>query len=149
MILLQIELDFYRITMIGTALGFILGLIPLVLGLIKKERKYAMFGFLGSLIGGALLGIFLSIPVTAIFTWLILRKPQSENLSTAETSTKICPQCHTQYGNDVTFCLQDGTVLQDSNFVSSISDEVEEETIVLPANAVAPTQASFDKSEKS
>ncbi len=47
MILLQIELDFYRITMIGTALGFILGLIPLVLGLIKKERKYAMFGFLG------------------------------------------------------------------------------------------------------
>ena len=91
MILLQIELDFYRITMIGAALGSLLGLIPLVLGLIKKERKYAMFGFLGSLIGGALLGIFLSIPVTAIFTWLILRKPKetvkamNENSIEAET----------------------------------------------------------------
>jgi hypothetical protein len=53
-------------------------LIPLVLGFIKKKRKYAMFGFLGSLIGGALLGIFLSIPVAAIFTWLILRKSNNE-----------------------------------------------------------------------
>jgi len=86
MILLQIELDFYKITMIGAALGFILGLIPLVLGLIKKERKYAMFGFLGSLIGGALLGIFLSIPVASIFTWLILRNQNSENLSTETVS---------------------------------------------------------------
>jgi hypothetical protein len=78
MILLQIELDFYKITLIGSALGLILGLIPLVLGFIKKKRKYAMFGFLGSLIGGALLGIFLSIPVAAIFTWLILRKSNNE-----------------------------------------------------------------------
>ncbi|MBA3601810.1 MAG: hypothetical protein H0W45_11385 [Acidobacteria bacterium] len=78
MILLQIELDFYKITLIGSALGLILGLIPLVLGFIKKKRKYAMFGFLGSLIGGALLGIFLSIPIAAIFTWLILRKSNNE-----------------------------------------------------------------------
>ena len=84
MILLQIELDFYKITLIGAALGFLLGMIPLVLGLIKKERKYAMFGFLGSLIGGALLGIFLSIPVTAIFTWLILRKPNNEPIKPNE-----------------------------------------------------------------
>jgi len=84
MILLQIQLDFYRITMIGIALGFLLGLIPLVLGLIKKERKYAMFGFLGSLIGGAVLGIFLSIPVASIFTWLILRKPKNEPTEVVE-----------------------------------------------------------------
>jgi len=84
MILLQIELDFYRITMIGAALGLLLGLIPLVLGFIKKERKYAMFGFLGSLIGGALLGIFLSIPITAIFTWLILRNPNNEPIKPIE-----------------------------------------------------------------
>ncbi len=84
MILLQIQLDFYKIALIGAALGFLLGMIPLVLGLIKKERKYAMFGFLGSLIGGALLGIFLSIPVTAIFTWLILRKPNNEPIKPNE-----------------------------------------------------------------
>jgi uncharacterized membrane protein len=79
-------LDFYGIAMIGAALGFLLGLIPLILGLIKKERKYAMFGFLGSLIGGALLGIFLSIPIASIFTWLILRKPKSVNPSTETVS---------------------------------------------------------------
>ncbi len=91
MILLQIRLDFYGIAMIGAALGFLLGLIPLILGLIKKERKYAMFGFLGSLIGGALLGIFLSIPIASIFTWLILRKPKDTveaiNENSIETET--------------------------------------------------------------
>ena len=87
MILLQIKLDFYSIALIGAAIGFLLGLIPLVLGLIKKKRKYAMFGFLGSFIGGALLGIFLSIPVASIFTWLILRKGTSENLSTEPVSS--------------------------------------------------------------
>ncbi len=56
-------------------LGLLFGLIPLILGFIKKERSYAVFGFLGSIIGGAILGIFLSIPIAAIFTWLILRKP--------------------------------------------------------------------------
>lgn len=77
MILLQIKLNYYDIAMVGTAVGFLLGLIPLVLGFIKKERSYGVFGFLGSLIGGAILGIFLSVPVAAIFTWLILRKPKS------------------------------------------------------------------------
>jgi len=96
MILLQIELDFYRITMIGAALGFLLGLIPLVLGLIKKERKYAMFGFLGSLIGGALLGIFLSIPIVSIFTWLILRKPKTTVEAMNENSTEAETVSHSE-----------------------------------------------------
>lgn len=58
-------------------IGLLLGLIPLVLGFIKKERSYAVFGFLGAIIGGAILGIFLSVPVAAIFTWLILRRPKN------------------------------------------------------------------------
>ncbi len=78
MILLQIKLNYYDIAMVGAALGFLLGLIPLVLGFVKKERSYGVFGFLGSLIGGAILGIFLSVPVAAIFSWLILRKPKPE-----------------------------------------------------------------------
>lgn len=80
MILLQIKLNFYEIAMMGAALGLLLGLIPLVLGFIKKERSYAVFGFLGSIIGGSLLGVFLSVPIVAIFTWLILRKPKNEPL---------------------------------------------------------------------
>lgn len=76
--LLQLRLNLYEIALMGAALGFLLGLIPLILGFIKKERSYAVFGFLGSIIGGSLLGIFLSVPVVAIFTWLILRKPKNE-----------------------------------------------------------------------
>ncbi|MCY7375045.1 MAG: hypothetical protein LH472_03640 [Pyrinomonadaceae bacterium] len=57
-------------------IGFLLGLIPLILGFIKKERSYAVFGFLGSIIGGAILGLLLSLPIAVIFIWLILRKPE-------------------------------------------------------------------------
>lgn len=66
------------------ALGILFGLIPLILGFVKKERTYAVFGFLGSVIGGALLGVFLSVPVAAIFTWLIMRKPRN-----APTEVKV------------------------------------------------------------
>lgn len=65
------------------AIGFLLGLIPLVLGFLRKERSYGVFGFLGSCIGGAILGLFLSLPVAAIFTWLILRRPRNQTIETA------------------------------------------------------------------
>lgn len=86
MILLQLRLNLYDIALMGAALGLLLGLIPLILGLIKKERSYAVFGFLGSIIGGGILGIFLSIPIVAIFTWLILRKPKNEPAEVAEVN---------------------------------------------------------------
>lgn len=75
--LLQIRLSLYDVAMMGAGLGALLGLLPLILGFVKKERSYGVFGFLGSIIGGALLGIFLSIPIVGIFTWLILRKPKN------------------------------------------------------------------------
>jgi membrane associated rhomboid family serine protease len=66
------------IALFNIGLGILFGLVPLIFGFIRKERSYAVFGFLGSIIGGALLGVFLSIPVAAIFTWLILRRPKNE-----------------------------------------------------------------------
>ena len=77
-------------SLLHASIGLLLGLIPLVLGFIKKERSYAVFGFLGSIIGGSILGIFLSVPVAAIFTWLILRKPKNQSTeATAENETPI------------------------------------------------------------
>lgn len=73
MILLQIKVNFYQIAMMGAGLGALLGLIPLILGFVKKARGYGVFGFLGSIVGGALLGVFLSIPIVAIFSWLIVK----------------------------------------------------------------------------
>lgn len=63
--------------LVGGAFGLVIGLVPLVTGFIKKNLKYGFFGFVGSLIGGALLGLLLAIPVAAIFTWLILRRPKA------------------------------------------------------------------------
>jgi hypothetical protein len=79
----------YYITIFNIGLGILLGAIPLVLGFIRKERSYAVFGFLGSIIGGAILGLFLSIPVAAIFTWLILRKQKNEHTEVVVNETPI------------------------------------------------------------
>ena len=65
------------ITIFNILLGIVLGLIPLILGFVKKERSYGVFGFLGSTIGGAILGLFLSLPIALIFIWLILRRPKN------------------------------------------------------------------------
>lgn len=54
-------------------IGFLLGLIPLITGIIKKKVKMGVIGLLVSTLGGAIAGILISIPAMAIFTWLILR----------------------------------------------------------------------------
>ncbi len=62
------------LTLINTVIGILFGSFPLILGFIMKNRKYGFYGFIFSVIGGTILGVPLSYPVAAIFTWLILRK---------------------------------------------------------------------------
>ena len=66
------------LALFGIVLGILLGLIPLILGIKKKKRQYAIFGFIASIVCGAIMPL-LSIIVVAVFTWLILRKPDVEN----------------------------------------------------------------------
>jgi len=68
-----LKVSYYQIALLGAGLGFILGLIPLVFGFIKGKAKIGILGLLGSTIGGAILGIFLSIPVIGVCLWLILK----------------------------------------------------------------------------
>ncbi len=74
----QIKLSYneaiFYIAFINILLGFLLGSFPLISGFIAKNRKYGIYGFIGSIIGGAILGILLSYPIALIFTWLTLRK---------------------------------------------------------------------------
>jgi len=56
-------------------LGIFFGTFPLIAGLKMKNRNYAFYGFISSVIGGAILGVILSYPISIIFTWLILRNP--------------------------------------------------------------------------
>jgi hypothetical protein len=54
-------------------LSVLIALVPLFFGLGRQQRKYAVTGFISTVVGGALLGLLLAIPVAAVFMWLIYR----------------------------------------------------------------------------
>ncbi len=60
--------------LINIVLGFLFGTFPLLSGIILNNRKLGVYGFISSIIGGAVLGVFLSFPIAAVFTRLILKK---------------------------------------------------------------------------
>ena len=59
--------------MLAAGIGLIVGLVPLITGIVKRNMKFGLIGFAGSIVGGAILGLILAIPVAAVFTWLIVR----------------------------------------------------------------------------
>lgn len=58
---------------LNAVIGFILGLIPLLFGYFSKQLKLGLLAIAVTTIGGAILGIFISIPGTIVFTWLVAR----------------------------------------------------------------------------
>lgn len=60
--------------LINAGIGFVLGLIPLLLGYFYKQLRTGIIGILVATIGGSIVGIFASIPAAIIFTWLVVRK---------------------------------------------------------------------------
>ncbi len=73
------ELMMYA-TMFNAGIGFVFGLVPLILGFVKGRVKNGIFGFLACLVGGALLGIILSIPAMIFFSWMIVRGGKSASV---------------------------------------------------------------------
>jgi hypothetical protein len=67
----------------NAVLGLLFGVFPLFMGLRFKNRKYGVFGFVGSIIGGSIAGVVLSFPVAFIFTWLILRGLSADTIAAA------------------------------------------------------------------
>ena len=63
--------------MINAAVGFVLGLIPLLFGYFNKQVRTGVTGIIAATIGGAVLGIFAAIPATIIFTWLVVRRSKA------------------------------------------------------------------------
>lgn len=59
--------------LLNAGIGFVLGLIPLIAGFVKGNVKMGLAGLAASTLGGAILGILLSIPAAAFFTYLIVR----------------------------------------------------------------------------
>ena len=59
---------------LGAAIGFVLGLVPLIAGIVKKRVGKGVLGLIATTLGGALAGAIVSIPAMAVSTWLILRE---------------------------------------------------------------------------
>lgn len=70
----KIEITYTQMIMIGIGIGLVLGLIPLILGLVKGKKQLAIWGFLASTAAGAAWSL-LSLITVIVFIWLILRKP--------------------------------------------------------------------------
>ena len=85
MLLLQIKISQLQAGLLfGAALGLLLGLIPLILGIIKKKTKIGVLGFIGAIVGNAFLGLILSIPVVAFCVYLIMKNQPSATISDSE-----------------------------------------------------------------
>lgn len=86
MFLLQIKITQIQAGLLfGAVLGFLLGLIPLVLGIIKKKIKIGVLGFISAIVGNAILGLLLSIPIVAFCIYLILKNQPSATVSEPES----------------------------------------------------------------
>ncbi|MDQ6787363.1 MAG: hypothetical protein M3033_11210 [Acidobacteriota bacterium] len=74
------------LTILNTILGILFGLIPLILGIRRKKKSLGIYGLICSAIGGAILGLFLIIPVLIVFLWLILKKPNAGEINPTDTN---------------------------------------------------------------
>ena len=70
----------------NAGVGFVVGLVPLILGIVKGNIKFGVVGFLACLVGGAVLGIILSIPSMIVFSWLIVRGARSKSEESGTTA---------------------------------------------------------------
>jgi len=73
-------------TLVTAGVGFVIGLIPLVVGVVKKKLKLGVLGLVASTVGGALLGLILALPFAAIFVWLIVKLPSTTTTTSGDTA---------------------------------------------------------------
>ena len=68
------ELAIYSFVL-NVCIAIFFALITLLLGFKKGRTKIALWGCLAIIVGGAIVGIYASIPLFIIFLWLIFKKP--------------------------------------------------------------------------
>lgn len=69
----------FYLTVFNVVMGFFFGAFPMIVGLKMQNRKYAVFGLAGAVIGGGLLGVLVSFAIAFVFTWLIIRGIPAED----------------------------------------------------------------------
>lgn len=84
--LLQTKITYFDLFLIGIGIGVVLGLIPLILGIYKKNTKLALLGFFASILGGAISSI-IALIVVIVFIWLILKKKDNPEVISANNQS--------------------------------------------------------------
>ena len=80
--------EFYLYVIIGGAiLGALLGLLPLILGRRRNKARLGMYGFVASIVSGAIAPL-LSIIVVGIFAWLIVKDNKAETNAGTDTQAR-------------------------------------------------------------
>lgn len=64
----------------NAGIGLVFGLVPLIFGFVKGRTKYGVIGFVACLVGGAILGVILSVPAMVFFTWLVVRGGKADSI---------------------------------------------------------------------
>ena len=74
--------EFYVYVMIaGAILGALFGLVPLIVGRRRDRKRLGVYGFIASIVGGAIAPL-LGLIVAGIFFWLVVReKPAADDAS--------------------------------------------------------------------
>ncbi|MFX3624097.1 MAG: hypothetical protein ACE3JP_08655 [Ectobacillus sp.] len=54
--------------------GILCGAVPVIIGALKDELELGMFGFIASVVSAAISGLYLAVPMSALFLFLISRR---------------------------------------------------------------------------
>lgn len=69
---------YYGVVIGSLVMGAVIGAIPAICGAVKDKLKLALLGFIACLISNFILGLILSVPVCAVFLWLIFKKEKEQ-----------------------------------------------------------------------
>lgn len=58
-------------------LGVLFGTLPFLAGFLLKSQKFGWYGLVLTIVGGAILGVFLAYPLSLLFLWLVIKKRPS------------------------------------------------------------------------
>lgn len=93
--------------------GAVVGAIPAITGAIKGKVAFAIGGFFSCVAASIILGLILSIPVCAIFMYLIFKKNSNENKDNIQfdsiDNVRFCSKCGTKLSGDDSFCPKCGS----------------------------------------
>lgn len=107
--------------------GAVIGAIPAILGAVKGKIGLGLGGFASCLIGSIILGMILSIPLCAIFVYLILKKDPD---NTSLESKVVKPAANDETQNDILAQIQKLSELKESGVLSEAEFQEKKEQLL-------------------